>query len=196
VYLLPDTRDITIQLESIQKRLWLRCVPVLSLFHQVWMSLLLSSDVAVHLLACAMLILAVFGTITHLLHRADRRDLPLGHAPGTLASAVAIGGNTGVSGMLSGAQDEKELESALQNKRFAIDPRRMKIVMDGEPGYESAAPSPDLRRRSMFGKLVLGAQPSSPTPASKRFSAMSARTAPKSPLTPMSATEMRPPRSA
>jgi hypothetical protein len=139
-----------------------------------------------------MFVLAIIGTVVHLLHRAERRDLRLAHSPGTLASAVAIGGNTVVGGMLSAAQDEKELENALENKRFAIDPQRMKIVMDGEPGYEAATFSPDERRQSVFGKLALGMQPTSPSPMRNRFSTMSAHPAPRSPLSP----GIVPPRSA
>ena len=85
------------------------------------------SDVAVHLCAAALFILAFFGTIVHILHRADRHDLRLGHAPGTIASAVSIGAQTNVGEMLSGRQNEEEIDLALRDKRFKIDPRTNKV---------------------------------------------------------------------
>ena len=113
------------------------------------------SNVAAHLLTTALLILAFFATIVHLLHRADRRDLKLKHEPGTIASAVSIGAQTGVGHVLSGRHSENDIKEALQNKKFRIDPVTMKIIMEGEYGYESATipTSPMLRRRSILDIL-------------------------------------------
>ncbi|KAK0211432.1 hypothetical protein IW262DRAFT_1467913 [Armillaria fumosa] len=135
VYLLDDNEPITIQMKTVQKRIWL-------------------SDVAVHLLAVAMFLLAFFGTIIQLFHRYDRRKLRLLHEPGTIASAVSIGAQTGMGDLLAGRQDPKEISAALQDKKFRIDPKTMKIVMEGEDGYEFAA-SPGImdRRRSIFGAV-------------------------------------------
>jgi len=108
------------------------------------------SDVAVHLLAVGMLILSVFGTIMHLLHRHDRRGLHLLHQPGTLASAAAFTAQTPMAELLDGRQRPEEISQALQNLRFRIDPLRMKIVTEGEPGFEEAQ-SPAGWRRSFFG---------------------------------------------
>jgi hypothetical protein len=130
------------------------------------------SDAAVHLIAAAMFILAFFGTIIQILHRGDRRDLRLGHPPGTIASAVALGGQTDVGAVLAGRQREDDMMEALADKRFRIDPRTMRIVMKGEQGYEEAT-TPDPRRASVFGMLQRGLQPKSPrTP----------KTPPRSPL--------------
>lgn len=85
-----------------------------------------------------MLSLAFFGTIVHLFHRKDRRDLRLNHEPGTIASAVSIGAQTQVGNVLAGRQDERDISEALKNKRFRINPGTMKIVMEGEEGYELA----------------------------------------------------------
>jgi hypothetical protein len=74
-----------------------------------------------------MLVLAFIGTIVQLLHRADRRDLPLGLPPGTIASAVSVGGQTGVGAVLSGRQKEEDVQQALGNRRFRMDPRTMKV---------------------------------------------------------------------
>jgi hypothetical protein len=52
--------------------------------------------------------------------------------------------------LLDGRQRPEEMNKALQNRRFRIDPHRMKIVTEGEPGYEGAV-SPTGWRRSFFG---------------------------------------------
>ena len=107
------------------------------------------SDVAVHLLAVGMLLLSMFGTIMHLLHRHDRRGLRLLHAPGTLASAAAFTAQTPMAELLDGRQRPEDINQALRNLRFRIDPLSMKIVTEGEPGFEEAQ-SPPVWRRSFF----------------------------------------------
>ena len=78
VYFIPVTDQLnTVQVKSTVQRVFL-------------------SDVSVHLLAVAMILLAFFGTIAQLFHRFDRRNLRLRHEPGTIASAVSIGGQTGM----------------------------------------------------------------------------------------------------
>ncbi|KAJ3854786.1 hypothetical protein EV368DRAFT_72682 [Lentinula lateritia] len=133
VYFLPSNELNTIQVRTIVERLFL-------------------SDVAVHLLAVAMIIVAFFGTIAQLFHRFDRRHLRLRHQPGTIASAVSIGGQTGMGALLAGRQDQKDIDEVLSNRKFRIDPRTMKIIMEGEEGYEFAS-SPRNRRKSVFAAL-------------------------------------------
>ncbi|KAJ4001822.1 hypothetical protein F5050DRAFT_1560083 [Lentinula boryana] len=133
VYFLPSNELNTIQVKTIIERLFL-------------------SDVAVHLLAVAMIIVAFFGTIAQLFHRYDRRQLRLRHQPGTIASAVSIGGQTGMGALLAGRQDQKDIDEVLSNRKFRIDPRTMKIIMEGEEGYEFAS-SPKDRRKSVFAAL-------------------------------------------
>ncbi|KAJ3863770.1 hypothetical protein EV359DRAFT_42489 [Lentinula novae-zelandiae] len=133
VYFLPSNELNTIQVKTIVERLFL-------------------SDVAVHLLAVAMIIVAFFGTIAQLFHRFDRRHLRLRHQPGTIASAVSIGGQTGMGALLAGRQDQKDIDEVLSNRKFRIDPRTMKIIMEGEEGYEFAS-SPRNRRKSVFAAL-------------------------------------------
>ncbi|KAG6917776.1 hypothetical protein DXG01_001181 [Tephrocybe rancida] len=157
VYFLPHKEPLTVQLRTFQNRVWL-------------------SSTAVHLLAVAMLLLAFFGSIVHLFHRSDRRKLRLRHEPGTIASAVSIGAQTGMGNLLAGHQDEKEFAKALSNKKFRIDPQKMKIIMEGEDGYEFAA-SPMERRKSVFAALQAQRR------LSKRFSAWSKPSSmPNSPL--------------
>ncbi|KAI0089530.1 hypothetical protein BDY19DRAFT_108972 [Irpex rosettiformis] len=119
VYFLDFQQPIQIDTQRIHKRLFL-------------------SPVATHLLASAMFVLAVFGTILQLWHRRDSSILRLTHAPGTIASAVSLGGKTGLGDVLSGRLREQDMVEALQNKRFRIDTRTMKIIMEGEEGYEDA----------------------------------------------------------
>jgi len=119
VYFLPNEEPMVVDVCTFRLRVWL-------------------SSVAVHLLATAMLILAFFGTIVHLFHREDRRNLRLRHEPGTIASAVSIGAQTGLGDVLAGRQGDKDIKEALKNKKFRIDPATMKIIMEGEYGYEEA----------------------------------------------------------
>ncbi|KDQ60228.1 hypothetical protein JAAARDRAFT_32601 [Jaapia argillacea MUCL 33604] len=130
VYFLDYPEPMNMKMKTDQKRLWL-------------------SAVAVHLLSVALLLLAFFGVIVQILHRHERQYLRLAHEPGTIASAVVIGAETNMGSLLSGRQDTEAIIQALRDKRFRIDPNTMKIVMEGEAGYESAQ-SPDPRR-SMFG---------------------------------------------
>jgi hypothetical protein len=149
----------------------------------------LRSDVAVHLIATALFIVALFGTIVQILHRGDRRNLRLGHAPGTIASAVAIGGQTDVGIALAGRQREDDIAEALADKRFRIDPKTMKIVMQGEHGYEDVE-MPDPRRQSVFGRFQMGLQPrgSPRSPMSP-----DPRSVPQTPRTPSGAAATSPP---
>ncbi|KAG6888940.1 hypothetical protein C0995_004795 [Termitomyces sp. Mi166 len=84
--------------------------------------------------------------------RRERRRLRLRHEPGTIASAVSIGAQTGMGELLAGRQGEDEIKEVLSNRKFRIDPSTMKIIMEGEEGYEFAA-SPMERRRSVFAAL-------------------------------------------
>ncbi|KAF5362655.1 hypothetical protein D9758_009570 [Tetrapyrgos nigripes] len=157
------------------------------------------SDTAVHLLATAMLLLAFFSIIIQFFHRQDRRSLKLRHEPGTIASAVSIGGQTEMGALLArvdaGKSDDKEIVKVLGEKRFRIDPQTMKIVMEGEDGYEFAR-SPGFRR-SVFNIGGRGGDGVSGSRLSRRFSAWGGRggagesegenrlpKSPKSPLNP------------
>jgi hypothetical protein len=96
----------------------------------------------------------VSGTIIHIFHRVERQDLNLAHQPGTIASAVSIGAQTNAGKLLAGRQRPEDIDSVLRNKKFRIDTDTMKIVMEGEDGYEYAASPHDAeRRRSIFAAL-------------------------------------------
>ncbi|KAI0292909.1 hypothetical protein BC826DRAFT_1017480 [Russula brevipes] len=115
----------------------------------------LFSDAAVHVLSVGMLLLAVFGTLVHLAHREERRGLRLLHQPGTLASAAALTAQTPMAELLIGKQGPEDMNEALKRHRFRIDPRRNKIVTEGEAGYQDAV-SPPGWRRSFFGAVFHG----------------------------------------
>lgn len=114
----------------------------------------LFSDIAVHIEVAALLIVAVAGAFVHILHRHSRQQLHFRHEPGTIASAVSIGADTNLAHLLNGRQDQSDLVRALSNKKFRINPRTMKIVMQGEQGYEHAvSPNPIFGKRfSNFGR--------------------------------------------
>lgn len=111
------------------------------------------------MLATALLILAFFATIIHLFHRANRRDLKLRHEPGTIASAISIGAQTGIGDVLAGRHAEDDIKEALRNKKFRIDPVTMKIIMEGEDGYESAtSPSSPFYEGTSIRDLFSGSR--------------------------------------
>ncbi|KAF9460650.1 hypothetical protein BDZ94DRAFT_1311303 [Collybia nuda] len=139
VYFLDVEEPLIIQLKTFRKHVWL-------------------SDIAVHLLSASMLLLALFGTVVHLFHRSDRRDLRLRHKLGTIASAVSIGARTGMGDLLAGVHDSKDISQALKGKKFRINPNTMKIIMESEEGYEYAV-SPGNRRGSIFAALQSQRQP-------------------------------------
>jgi hypothetical protein len=74
-----------------------------------------------------MFLVALIGTMIHLLHRRERQNLHLAHEPGTIASAMSIGAQTHAADLLDGRQKESEFASALQNKKFRINPTNMKM---------------------------------------------------------------------
>ena len=105
-----------------------------------------------HILTAAMVLLAICACLIHLFHGVERRRLSLRHEPGTIASAVSIGAQTGIGQLLAGRQGQEEIRQVLSNRKFRIDPQTMKIVMEGEEGYEFAT-SPFDRRRSVFAAM-------------------------------------------
>jgi hypothetical protein len=84
-----------------------------------------------------MILLALLGTTLQLVHRRQRRGLRFLHMPGTLASAAALTAQTHTATLLDGQQRPDEMNEALQNYRFRIDPNQMKIVTEDQPGHES-----------------------------------------------------------
>lgn len=93
--------------------------------------------------ACILLMAAFVGTIVQLFHRASRRDLKFDHVPGTIASAIYIGGDK-LNELLHSPQHQGGFAEALQNKRFRINRQTRRILMNDEEGYEDTL-SPDAR---------------------------------------------------
>jgi hypothetical protein len=95
----------------------------------------LFSNIVVHLQAAILLVVAVVGIFVQVFHRRSRRQLRLQHIPGTLASAISIGAETNLAQLLN-SQQEENLDKALSDKQFRIDPRTMKILVERGGGYE------------------------------------------------------------
>jgi len=133
VYFLPSSEPMTVRVTSSRKRLFL-------------------SNWAVHLLSAAMFLLAITATLLHRFHWLDRQSLRLAHEPGTIASAMTIGAQTNIASLLDGQQREEDIMKVLRDKKFRINPRTMKIVMEGEVGYDEAHSADP--RRTVFGNLV------------------------------------------
>jgi hypothetical protein len=182
VYFLPNQEPITMQVKTFQQRLWMRCVVTGRKKLTVCINDVPCSDLAVHLLAALLMIHTLCAATIHIFHRYERQDLNLLHEPGTIASAVSIGGMTEMGELLARQRDAAGIHQALQDKRFRIDPYNMKIIMDGEEGYEAVG-SPMDRRRSVFGAMQ-GRR------ASRRFSR-----APGSPGMPKTPRSPNPPQS-
>ncbi|KAG7092022.1 hypothetical protein E1B28_008404 [Marasmius oreades] len=113
------------------------------------------SAFSTHFLTALLLILAIFSIFIHVTHTYSRRNLHLRHLPGTIASAVSIGGQTSTSALLakSTAPTESDLEYALRERRFRIDPKTMKIVMEGDEGYDYAS-SPNRGEFQWVGEAL------------------------------------------
>ena len=131
----------------------------------------LLSAAPVHIEVIALLVVAVVGAYIQVLHRYSRKDLRLLHVPGTIASAVSISAETNLAHLLVGRQQENEFLMALQNRKFRIDPQTMKIVMEGEEGYEQAT-SPSARQ-SVFERFGF------PANLHRRFSSLELRKEPQ-----------------
>ncbi|KAL1744270.1 hypothetical protein HDZ31DRAFT_17262, partial [Schizophyllum fasciatum] len=121
IYFVNDRELMFVQVKSFKKRLFL-------------------SDIAVHLLTVALLLLSVLSVASHVIHRSDRRQLRLRHQPGTIASAVSLGAQTSIGTLLADHTNasDKDIREALAGRRFRIHPATMKIVMEGEDGYDAA----------------------------------------------------------
>ncbi|TRM57514.1 hypothetical protein BD626DRAFT_411967, partial [Schizophyllum amplum] len=146
LYFVEDHQLMIVQVKSFKKRLFL-------------------SDVAVHLLTVAFFILAILTIVSQVLHRSDRKQLRLRHQPGTIASAVSLGAQTSIGTLLADQTNasDKDIRQALAGRRFRIDATTMKIVMEGEDGYDAARTpqTGDLRRRSVFASFQERFRPSS-----------------------------------
>ncbi|KAJ7774308.1 hypothetical protein DFH07DRAFT_912857 [Mycena maculata] len=162
VYFLPNSEPITLQVKTFTLRLWF-------------------SPTAVHILAVLFLLLALSASVIHIFHRHERQGLNLLHQPGTIASAVSIGAETGMGQLLAQQRNTEEIHQALRDRKFRIDPYSMRIIMNDEEGYEKVG-SPMDKRRSVFASMQGGRR------SSRRFSrAPGSPGLPKSPRTPQSA---------
>jgi len=117
---------------------------------------LLLSDLAVHMEAVILLLVALAGTSVQIFHRESRRRLQLRHVPGTLAAAISIGADTDLTKLFDRPEQVNDFDFAetLRDRRFRINTQTMRIVLEGDEGYEEAiSPNP---RHSLFASLGLG----------------------------------------
>lgn len=70
--------------------------------------------------------MALGGLAVLILHRKASRSLALTTEPGTLAAAVALGGASDMSHLLSGKDTEEEMRAMLADLQFTIDPVRFR----------------------------------------------------------------------
>jgi hypothetical protein len=85
--------------------------------------------------------------------------------------------------LLAGKQDWNDIQEVLQNRKFRIDPVSMRIIMEGEDGYEWAA-SP--KRKSVFEGLHAHLATHANNRISKRFSKVPSPADTEGPGTPKS----------
>jgi hypothetical protein len=165
------------QVKTFQLRLWMTWAIKIKCYLECANGIHRRST-AVHLLATLFILVAICAAFVHIYHRYQRQDLNLLHQPGTIASAVSIGAQTGMGQLLAQQRNAEDIQNALQDKRFRIDPLTMKIVMHGEQGYETVG-SPLDRRRSVFASMQ-GKR------SSRRFSRAPGSPLPSAPQTPQS----------
>ena len=159
------------EIRTFRKRVFLR-FPI-SFIGRCQILTIFFSGLATHLLAAGLFVVGLCCIGIQLFHRLDREGLSLKHEPGTIASAVSIGGNTGVGAVLSGRQDEQEIKDALKDKKFKMDPVTNKLVMEGEPEYEApGTPMVNKRRSVNMKELLQGRRMSTLTPMPEGYSAI------------------------
>ncbi len=75
----------------------------------------------VDILAGLFSLVAIGGVLILLLQWRDKRDLKLGAPPGTIASAVAIAGQSELSYLVEGMDTAEDMETLLSDMTFRID---------------------------------------------------------------------------
>jgi hypothetical protein len=68
--------------------------------------------------------------------------------------------------LLAGQQRAEDMSHVLRNKKFRIHPQTMKIVMEGEEGYEVEY-NPDSRKRRFSRATAVPALPTPTTPTAQ-----------------------------
>jgi len=68
------------------------------------------------------MLIALGGLAVVFLHRQASRNLLLTSEPGTIAAAIALGGQSDMSHLLQGQDTEEEMRAMLADLKFTIDP--------------------------------------------------------------------------
>src|SRR5882724_2642 len=90
-----------------------------------------------HILTAVLISFIILGGAIHYLHFRMRDRVVIPRSPGTIASAAAFTARSNMSDVLDGHLDEAALRRALQHKRFGIDKRTCRIVMEGDRGLDA-----------------------------------------------------------
>jgi len=131
-YFVDSVASISSDIRFVRKRVWF-------------------TNLATHLLVADFLVISLLGLAVFILHRPARQSLRLPYVPGTIAAAVSMAGRSAVTSVLADARREEDLSSSLRDKRFRLNPVTMKIIMEGESGYDEAQ-SPPPRPMSVFAE--------------------------------------------
>ncbi|KAI0262062.1 hypothetical protein BC834DRAFT_892909 [Gloeopeniophorella convolvens] len=114
--------------------------------------------VAGHALASLLLISALVISGLHFWHWRQRRDVYLAHAPGSIASTVALTARSGFGELLMPYDDQPAFDRALKSLRFRLDRRTGAIVVDdAEVAYVDEMSAPEARDETMM--TLIGRRP-------------------------------------
>lgn len=78
--------------------------------------------------------------------------LHLSHEPGTIASAVALGGGTALAEVLDGRQTQRQIKRRVEDRLFRLGRPSEKIFMKGEVGYEEVGLGAKRKRKRGMGE--------------------------------------------
>lgn len=98
--------------------------------------------------------------VLHYLHFRQRRDVYLTHAPGSIASGIALTAHSGFGELLLPYDDQVALARALEPFRFCLDRRTGAIVVDDSSfAYAGEMPAPPTRDETMMTLIKRGTPP-------------------------------------
>ena len=83
-----------------------------------------------HALAAVLLLVAFSGTLIHLMHRRERRNVYLTHPPGSVAASTALAYHSGFGELLLPYDNDETMAHKLRSLRFGFDKRTGAIYAD------------------------------------------------------------------
>jgi hypothetical protein len=89
--------------------------------------------------------------VLHYMHFRQRRDVYLAHAPGTIASSIALGAHSGFGELMLPYDNQATLGRALEPYRFRLDSRTGAIIVDDSSfAYAGELPARPPRDETMM----------------------------------------------